>query len=200
MLEHRQRFRPEKFRVWVEDVTTKTPLKEFQCTTYKNNVSCYITSDYEHKFSVHLELKDVSECISCDIYIDGQYVRGVILGKMSYSKFFTSTIIAEIHSGAGEIIPLQFGRTKASAGSSSIYHWLIRMEIDYGVENRKWCEELGTIKVKFTRAKMLQPSEVPYYPKIQKDLSYNLESISPLKIHGAKYSPTPISLRYLSND
>ena len=48
------------------------------------------------------------------------------------------------------------------------------------------CDELGTIKVKILRSKKLRP--VPGYRlNMKKDQIYNIESINPLKIHGAKF-------------
>lgn len=48
------------------------------------------------------------------------------------------------------------------------------------------CDDLGTIQVRILRSRKLRP--VPgYHINIKKDQAYNLESISPLKIHGAKF-------------
>lgn len=116
MLEHRQQCRPERFRVWIEDAATKTPLKEYECKTYNDDVSCYIASDNEHLFSVNIDLNDTSECLSCEIYIDGQCVRGCLFGKSDpLSEGVCKAVhIEEIDGGPGHSIPLRFGRTRVT--------------------------------------------------------------------------------------
>lgn len=128
MLEHQPELRPEKFRVWVEDVVTSTPLKEYSRKACNGFVQCYIASENERLFSVHVDLNDTTECLSCELYIDGQWVRSSFFGKTDIMQdTYRSFTIAEIDGGPGQSIPLRFGRAQTSGKIILILfvQWLI---------------------------------------------------------------------------
>ena len=112
MLEHQKEFRPEKFRVWIEDVATKTHLTEYEKKDTKNGVSCYITSIYDQLFSVHVDVNDTQECLTCEVYIDGQRVRSTIFGKQDRVNVNKTLDIEHLDGGPGVAIPLRFGKTE----------------------------------------------------------------------------------------
>jgi len=112
MLEHQNDFRPEKFRVWIEDVATKTPLIEYEKKSTKRSVSCYITSIYDQLFSVHVDVNDTEECLTCEVYIDGQCVRCTMFGKQDGVNVHKTLDIEHLDGGPGIAIPLRFGKTE----------------------------------------------------------------------------------------
>jgi hypothetical protein len=60
--------------------------------------------------------------------------------------------------------------------------------VDSGIEDREMCEELGSIRVELRRARPLRPVPDGYHPHINKNVTYNVNNINVLKIHGAKLS------------
>ena len=60
---------------------------------------------------------------------------------------------------------------------------------DEGIEERKMCEELGSIKIELRMARNLRPAADGYHPHINKNLTYNVNNINVLKIHSAKWTP-----------
>lgn len=68
--------------------------------------------------------------------------------------------------------------------------------VENGTNDQTLCDELGTIKVQIIPIEMLRRSDPDYHPCINKNLTYGIENINPLKIHGAKH----FSLGISSND
>lgn len=112
MLENQKNSCPEKFRVWIEDVATNTPLAEYEKKETREVVSCYITSTYDQLFGVHVDVNDTDECLACEIYIDGQCVRSTTFGKQSGATVCKTLNIKELDGGLGTVIPLRFGKTE----------------------------------------------------------------------------------------
>lgn len=93
----------------------------------------------------------------------------------------------EIDGGPGEAMSLHFGRTQ----TSGIFHHDLgggELMVDSGIEDRGMCEELGSIRVELRRARPLRPVPDGYHPHINKNVTYNVNNINVLKIHGAKLS------------
>jgi len=112
MLEYQKHFRPEKFRVWIEDVATKTPLIEYEKEETMDKVSCYITSIFDQLFGIHVDVTDTEECLACEIYIDGQCVRSTTFGKQNGANVYKTLNIEDLDGGHGTVIPLRFGKTE----------------------------------------------------------------------------------------
>lgn len=127
MLEHKKDSCLEKFRVWIEDVTTKTPLAEYEEKETGDIVSCYITSIYDQLFSIHVDVNDTDECLACEIYLDGQCVRSTIFGKQIGGNVCKTLKIEDIDGGFGSVIPLRFGKTEMKG-----------TKLGFIINGRKW--------------------------------------------------------------
>jgi hypothetical protein len=127
MLEHQKESLPEKFQVWIEDVTTKTPLREYEKEETKDKVSCYITSIYDQLFGIRVNVNDTEECLACDIYIDGQCLRSTIFGKHNDGNVYTTLNIEDFDGGFETAIPLRFGKTEMTG-----------TKLGFVINGRKW--------------------------------------------------------------
>jgi len=119
MLEQNLPHLGEKFRVWIEDAYTYTPLPEHERQTSKDKaVSCYIKSSLNQRFRVCVEWEGDkwcvgSECWACYIYLDGQCIRAGLLGRWNgYTR--REICVDEIDGGPGETMSLHFGKTQTS--------------------------------------------------------------------------------------
>ena len=127
MLEHQKKSRPETFRVWIEDVATKTPLTEYKKEETKDKVSCYITSIYNQRFGIHVDVNDTEECLVCEVYIDGQCVRCSVFGKQNDTNVHKTLNIENLDGGHESVIPLRFGKTEMRGTT-----------LGFIIDGRKW--------------------------------------------------------------
>jgi hypothetical protein len=124
MLEITKDYNRDSIQVWLEDYDSNTIFKEYKKThSAKNGCTSYVESQYNRRFRICVDLKDVSllEAYAVDIYIDGQFAFSGCLGKWSDGSTDKSYKLDFIYGGPGKVIPFRFGGTEYS-GTSIVFY------------------------------------------------------------------------------
>jgi hypothetical protein len=113
-LEYKKNGNVEIFEAWIEEYGTDSPFTLYKGKVRTDVASCYIKSVNEKRFRLCVGVDDTSQSLCCDLSIDGQCVNSYFMGKWGENRLDKDLAFEDIDAGPGEVIPLRFGKTKAS--------------------------------------------------------------------------------------
>ena len=113
------------FSASLYDFDKQTKLEKLEANRDENNLTCYVASCYDQRYSVEVKLNTLANdkrCFCAELYVDGQCVRATFLGMTDFSRKYNVATFDYVDGGNGAVYPLRFGKAITSGNLSLSFY------------------------------------------------------------------------------